>query len=124
MQDLIDRIGTEHVERRLKIEAEHEAQLVGQGLILFNLENWYGAPWTVGIVLKLLGLYGRARRNADHVFVKQHSVAFANLPLRPPARKMRCPSRIIGSLSLKSIRIPMASMEGAIWMLSWFPSIP
>jgi predicted MPP superfamily phosphohydrolase len=80
MQDLIDRIGSEHVERRLKIEAEHEAQLFGQGLILFNLENWYAAPWIVGTVLKLLGLYGRARRNADHVFVKQNSVAFANLP--------------------------------------------
>jgi predicted MPP superfamily phosphohydrolase len=80
LQDLIDRIGPEHVERRLKIEAEHEAQLFGQGLIFFNLENWYAAPWMVGTVLKLLGLYGRARRNADHVLVKQHSVAFANLP--------------------------------------------
>ena len=80
MQDLAERIGLEHVERRLKIEVEHEAQLFGQGLILFNLENWYSAPWTIRTALKLAGLYGRARRNADHVVVKKHSVAFANLP--------------------------------------------
>ena len=39
LQNLIARIGTEHVERRLKIEIEREAQLFGQGLIFFNLEN-------------------------------------------------------------------------------------
>jgi len=80
LQGLIERIGSEHVERRLKIEVEHEAQLFGQGLIIFNLENWYAAPWIVRTALKLTGLYGRARRNADHVVVKQHRVAFANLP--------------------------------------------
>ena len=80
LQDLIERIGPEHVERRLKIEVEREAQLFGQGLIFVNLENWYAAPWIVRTALKLTGLYGRARRNADHVVVKQHSVAFANLP--------------------------------------------
>jgi uncharacterized protein len=77
LQDLIARIGLENVERRLKIEVEHEAQLFGQGLIFFNLENWYSAPWIVRTALKLTGLYGRARRNADHVVVKKHSVAFA-----------------------------------------------
>ena len=80
LQDVIERIGSEHVERRLKIEAEHEAQLFGQGLIFFNLENWYLAPWIVRTALKLTGLYGRARQNADHVVVKKHNVAFANLP--------------------------------------------
>ncbi|XIA62286.1 metallophosphoesterase [Bradyrhizobium sp. TZ2] len=30
--------------------------------------------------MKLTGLYGRARRNADHVVVRQHSVSFNNLP--------------------------------------------
>jgi uncharacterized protein len=80
LQDLIERIGSEYVERRLKTEVEHETQLFGQGLILFNLENWYLAPWIVRTALKLTGLYDRARRNADHVVIKQHSVAFANLP--------------------------------------------
>jgi uncharacterized protein len=80
LQPLIERIGSEHVERRLKIEVEHEAQLFGQGLIKFNLENVYLAPWILGKALKLTGFYGRARRNAEQIVVKKHSMAFANLP--------------------------------------------
>jgi predicted MPP superfamily phosphohydrolase len=80
LEDLIKRIGTEHVDRRLKIEAEHEAQLFGQGLIFFNLENWYYAPWLVKGALKMMGLYGRARRSADQVVVKRTTLEFAKLP--------------------------------------------
>jgi len=80
LQDLIDRIGVEHVERRLKVEAEHEAQLFGQGLIFFNLENWYSAPWIIGSALKVTGLYGRARRNADQIVVRRNALEFVNLP--------------------------------------------
>jgi uncharacterized protein len=80
LEDLIKRIGTEHVDRRLKIEAEHEAQLFGQGLIFFNLENWYYAPWLVKGALKMMGLYGRARRSADQVVVKRTTLEFAELP--------------------------------------------
>ena len=45
LQSLIERIGAEHVEQRLKTEREHEAQLFGQGTLFFNLENWYAAPF-------------------------------------------------------------------------------
>jgi uncharacterized protein len=80
MQDLIKRIGSEHVERRLKIEAEHEAQLFGQGLIFFNLENWYAAPRIVRSALKVAGLYSRARRNADKIVVRRNIVTCERLP--------------------------------------------
>ena len=80
LQGLIERIGAEHVEQRLKTEVEHEAQLFGQGLIKFNLENVYVAPWILEKALKLTGLYGRGRRNADQIVVRRHDVAFANLP--------------------------------------------
>jgi len=80
LQDLIARIGSEHVERRLKVETEHEAQLFGQGTILFNLENWYAAPFIIETALKLTGLYGRARRNADRVLIRQNTLASAALP--------------------------------------------
>jgi uncharacterized protein len=80
LQDLIDRIGAEHVERRLTVENEHESQLFGQGLILFNLENWYSAPSIVRTALKLTGLYGRARRNADQIVIRRNVLDFANLP--------------------------------------------
>lgn len=61
LQDLTERIGSEHVVQRLKIEVEHEAQLFGKGLIFFDIKNWYLAPWIVRTALKLTGLYGRAR---------------------------------------------------------------
>ena len=80
LHDLINRIGAEQVQRRLKVEAEHEAQLFGQGLIFFNLENWYSAPWIIGTTLKLIGLYSRARRNADQVIIRRNALEFANLP--------------------------------------------
>jgi hypothetical protein len=80
LQDLINRIGAEHVARRLKVEAEHEAQLFGQGLIFFNLENWYSAPSIVGGALKLTGLYSRARRNADQVVIRRNACEFSRLP--------------------------------------------
>jgi predicted MPP superfamily phosphohydrolase len=80
LDNLIVRIGAEHVQRRLKIEIEREAQLFGQGLIFFNLENWYSAPWIIRGALKLTGLYDRARRNADQIVVKRNTIAFAKLP--------------------------------------------
>jgi predicted MPP superfamily phosphohydrolase len=80
LQDLIDRIGAAHVERRLKVEIEYEAQVFGQGLIFFNLENWYSAPWIIRGALKLIGLYGRARRNADQIVIRRNVFESAKLP--------------------------------------------
>src|ERR1700693_2037033 len=80
LHDLIGRIGAEHVERRLKVETEHEAQLFGQGLIFFNLENWYSAPWIIRSALKLIGLCSRARRNADQIVARRNKLEFENLP--------------------------------------------
>jgi hypothetical protein len=80
LQDLARRIGSEHVERRLGVEADHEAQLFGQGLLFFNVENWRPAPWLIKGALKLTGLYGRARRNADQIVVKRTTLKFDSLP--------------------------------------------
>jgi predicted MPP superfamily phosphohydrolase len=80
LEDLINRIGAEHVEQRLKTETEHEAQLFGQGTIFFNLEN---APFLAQIIktaLQLTGLYGRARRNADRVLIRRNEIVSARLP--------------------------------------------
>jgi predicted MPP superfamily phosphohydrolase len=80
LHDLINRIGAEHVERRLKVETEHAAQLFGQGLIFFNLENWYSAPWIIRSALKLTGLYSRARRNAGYIEIRRNALEFDKLP--------------------------------------------
>ena len=79
LHDLIKRIGSEHVERRLEIETQHEAQLFGQGLLLFNVENWRRAPGLVEFALKASGLYARARR-------KEMSRSLLNFAKRPLPR--------------------------------------
>jgi uncharacterized protein len=80
LQNLARRIGSEHVERRLKVEADHEAQLFGQGLLFFNLENLRVAPWLITWGLKCAGLYKRAQQNADGVNVRCTSLTFSSLP--------------------------------------------
>src|SRR4051794_5195759 len=80
LQRLVSRIGLNMVERRLKIEAEHEAQLFGQGLLFFNLENWRLAPRLITWGLRFTGLYQRARRNADEIAVRRTSLQFSALP--------------------------------------------
>jgi len=80
LQELIERIGADHVARRLAVEDKRETQLIGQGTLLFNVENWSLAPWLVETSLKLAGLHGRARRNADQVEVRRNLVTSTRLP--------------------------------------------
>jgi uncharacterized protein len=80
LQDLIKRIGAEHVRRRLNDETEHEAQLFGQGTLFFNLENSLLAPPVIATALKIAGLYGRARQNADRVCIRRNELASDVLP--------------------------------------------
>ncbi len=39
--ELERRLGRVYVRQRLGIERDHEAQLFGQGLNFFHIENWY-----------------------------------------------------------------------------------
>src|ERR1700730_1392228 len=56
------RLGPLHARQRVGIETDHEAQVFGQGLTFFHLENWYSAPAISRVALKLMGLYWRARQ--------------------------------------------------------------
>jgi predicted MPP superfamily phosphohydrolase len=80
LRPLIDRIGDAHVKARLEIETHRDHQLFGQGRLFFNLENWLTAPPIVRTVLQLAGLYGRARREANRVLVRENIVASPRLP--------------------------------------------
>ena len=80
LHKLDDRLGSKHARQRLKFEADHEAQLFGQGLTFFHLENWYSAPSVIRKALKISGLYWRARRNADQIVIKRNDFKFRNLP--------------------------------------------
>ena len=80
LRKLEDRLGAKDATARLKFEADHEAQVFGQGLTFFHLENWYSARSIIRNALKATGLYWRARRNADRVVVKRNDLTFQNLP--------------------------------------------
>jgi uncharacterized protein len=80
LRKLEKRLGPLHARQRLGIEKDHEAQVFGQGLTFFHLENLYSAPAIIRTVLKLMGLYWRARRNAEQVVVRRNNMRFARLP--------------------------------------------
>jgi uncharacterized protein len=80
LRKLEQRLGPLHARQRLEIERDHEAQVFGQGLTFFHLENWYSAPAVIRTILKLTGLYWRARRNAENIVVRRNDLTFAELP--------------------------------------------
>jgi hypothetical protein len=62
-------LGRLHARQKLGIESEHEAQIFGQGINFFHVENWYSIHSLIRNTLRLAGLYGRSRRNAEHIVV-------------------------------------------------------
>jgi hypothetical protein len=74
------RLGRLHAKQRLGIERDHEAQIFGQGLTFFHLENWISGRWIIRNVLRAAGLYARARRNAERILVNYNEVWFKGLP--------------------------------------------
>ena len=51
------RLGPLHAKLRLGIEADHEAQVFGQGINYFHIENLKGSDFVIQACLKLVGLY-------------------------------------------------------------------
>ena len=80
LSKLEQRLGRLYAKQRLGIETDHEAQIFGQGLNFFHIENWYSIHSLIRTALKLAGLYWRGRRNAAHVQVKTKDIYFPNLP--------------------------------------------
>jgi uncharacterized protein len=74
------RLGRLHARQRLGIEGDHEARVFGGGLNFFHIENLHSARALIGAVLAVTGLYGRARRNAENVMLKENVVASPRLP--------------------------------------------
>jgi predicted MPP superfamily phosphohydrolase len=81
LSKLGQRLGGEvYARQRLGIETDHEAQVFGQGLNFFHIENWYSVHSLIRIALKLSGLYGRGRANAARVQVRENVVRGQALP--------------------------------------------
>lgn len=77
---LEQRLGRMHARQRLGIETAHEAQVFGQGINFFHIENWYSVHSLIRNALRLTGLYGRGRRNAERILVKHNDVRSKELP--------------------------------------------
>ena len=76
------RLGGLHARQRLGIETDHETQIFGQGTNSFHVENWYSIHAVIRTTLKLLGLYRRGLKNAEHIQVRHNHVHSKMLPKR------------------------------------------
>jgi uncharacterized protein len=74
------RLGRLHSRLRLGIEADHEAQVFGQGINYFHVENLRLSHIAIRSCLKLAGLYGRGLRNAAQVELRRHDVFSSRIP--------------------------------------------
>lgn len=77
---LEQRLGRIHARQRLGVEKDHEAQVFGQGLNFFHIENSKLSALLIESVLKLSGLYWRGQRNAARVAVRHNRLRIAELP--------------------------------------------
>jgi predicted MPP superfamily phosphohydrolase len=74
------RLGRLHARLRLGIEADHEAQVFGQGINYFHIENLPPSHIAIRSCLKLTGLYGRGRKNAAQIELRRHDVISSRIP--------------------------------------------
>jgi uncharacterized protein len=74
------RLGRLHAKLRLGIEADHEAQVFGQGINYFHPENLTWSHLLIRACLRLSGSYERGRRNAAQVEVRHNYVRSARIP--------------------------------------------
>ena len=79
-QFLQKRLGRLHAKLRLGIEADHEAQIFGQGINYFHIENLTLSHFVIRACLKLTGLYRRGRRNAAQVEVRHNYIISPQIP--------------------------------------------
>jgi uncharacterized protein len=77
---LQERLGWLHAKLRLGIEADHEAQVFGQGINYFHPENLTSSHFVIRTCLLLSGLYGRGRRNAAQVEIRRNRIKSARIP--------------------------------------------
>jgi predicted MPP superfamily phosphohydrolase len=80
LKKLEQRLGLLHARQRLGIERDHEAQIFGQGLNFFHIENWYSIHALIRLTLKLSGLYWRGVRNAENIQIRHNHISSPRLP--------------------------------------------
>lgn len=79
---LKERVNPYHLHQRLGIEDHREGWVVGQGINLFHLENWYSVHSLIRGTLTLLGLRKRGRKNALNIQLSHQEILLDNLPAK------------------------------------------
>jgi hypothetical protein len=74
------RLGRRYARQRLGIEKDHEAQIFGQGINFFHIENLTPSHALIRAVLMATGLYWRGLSNAAKVELKHNRIASRHLP--------------------------------------------
>jgi uncharacterized protein len=74
------RLGRRNARQRLGIEKDHEAQIFGQGINFFHIENLRLSHALMRAALIATGLYWRGARNAAKVELRHNRIASPHLP--------------------------------------------
>ena len=74
------RLGRRHARQRLGIEKDHEAQVFGQGITFFHIENLQVSHAVIRAGLMASGLYWRGLRNAAKVELRHNPIHVPHLP--------------------------------------------
>ncbi|MGV6817849.1 MAG: metallophosphoesterase [Thiotrichales bacterium] len=74
------RISPIHLRTRLGIETDRDRRILGQGVNLFHIENWYSIHALIRGVLRVTGLHERGKRNALRLTTTQNTIRLPNLP--------------------------------------------
>lgn len=74
------RVGRVHLQERLAREAAHELHVRRFGRRFFHIESWWSAHAVVRTSLRLVGLHGRAQRNARALRVLENEIRLQSLP--------------------------------------------
>jgi predicted MPP superfamily phosphohydrolase len=104
------RLGRRYAKQRLGIEQDHEAQVFGQGINFFHIENLPLSHAIIRAILMATGLYWRGIRNAAKVEIRHNRVAVPRLPAA-------FDGFTILQLSDLHVEISEAAMERAVTLL-------
>jgi hypothetical protein len=81
VMDLLEkRLGRRYARQRLGIEKDHEAQIFGQGINFFHIENLTPSHALIRAVLMASGLYWRGVSNAAKVELRHNPIVSPHLP--------------------------------------------
>ena len=92
---LEQRLGRLHAKQRLGIEKDHEAQIFGQGINFFHIENWYSIHSLIRNALKVGGMFWRGQRNAERVQVRHNYIRSKSY--RVPSMTSPCSISVIST---------------------------